>query len=84
MNRSELPPISDFDSLVAPLEVELVCDELGIMEGVIREYPNLKHTFTKSKDKLLSDPTAFFVSNEETRIMTEASSPAIAKLIYGD
>lgn len=82
MSNPELTPISEFDLITAPLEIDLVCEELGVMEHVIRDYPKLKSTFSKSKDNLLNDPAAFFVHQEKTRIVTEAKFPSIAKIVY--
>jgi len=84
MTHNESPQFSEFDVMTAPVEIEMVTDELGTMELVMREYPRLHSIYQKNKYDLLESPATHFTRSEKIRILTKANLPTIAKLIYGD
>ena len=82
MNSSERSPIDEFDLLTARLEIEKVTNALGIIEEVVRKYPDLHNTFEQSRYELLESPTAHFVNSEEARMVAERDYPALARIMY--
>lgn len=78
----------EFDVIVAPLEIDYVCNEIEMCEILVAENTGKRELvarlFRNTISEILENPTKHWVTSMQTRITTEEQLPALAKIMYED